>query len=223
MKSHLLVLGHAGAAAHPPLSRRGCPILRNRTRLPTRTRRWSAFPLYARRRWLSVCRPQIATLPRSAAPPMSLWPRTQYRNVAAVGMRSLSIALSFWLMACSLRIERKQWLRPHIPQNQLASGLAIDKGGDEFLVAGEDRRALGDDVAAGRQQDEARGGEADLGGLRAIAFLGNAVEQGRVDGVEGSFASEKVDFPRGSACNLLDVDAAAAHGEPLGLPPLASE
>ena len=78
----------------------------------------------------ACCRPQIAMKPpRSAAPPMSLWPRTQYRNVAAVGMKSfLSIALSFWLIACSLRIERKQWLRPHMPQNQrLASGFAIDK------------------------------------------------------------------------------------------------
>ena len=35
---------------------------------------------------------------------------------------------TFWLIAWSLRIERKQWLRPHMPQNQrLASGLAIDK------------------------------------------------------------------------------------------------
>ena len=83
-------------------------------------------------------------------------------------------------------MERKQWFRPHLcamsqdaprqfdvctgpdmPQNQrLASGFASDQGGDELLVAGQDRRPLGDDVAAGRQQDDSRGREADPGGLR---------------------------------------------------------
>ena len=56
----------------------------------------------------------------------------------------------------------------HAPEPALGVGVGERQGGDEFLVAGQDRRPLGDDVASRRQQDESRGREPDPGGLRAI-------------------------------------------------------
>ena len=55
----------------------------------------------------------------------------------------------------------------HAPEPALGVGVRQRQGGDEFLVAGQDRRPLGDDVAAGRQQDESGRREADPGGLCA--------------------------------------------------------
>ena len=45
----------------------------------------------------------------------------------------------------------------------------------------------------------------------------------RVDGVEGQHFLDESRPPRGSACYLLDVEPAAAHGEPLGCPPWRGE